>query len=260
MNKTNPIKRVTQGLFVVVSLMCLTGCYVNPRPELVAADPQSDMMLASLGTTYFMGTRKRESALPAVERVKNHEVNQHLSKFVKKGRKTILESYLRRKKYERVLRAVFQEQGVPEEMLALALVESTYKPDVRSHAGAMGMWQFMKATARAYGLKISGSVDQRKDPVLATIAAAHHLRDLYTEFRDWPLAMAAYNAGSGRVQKAIRRGGTTDFWALSRKKLLPAETRNYVPKILAVMHIHDNPKQYGFPEIAAYKQNFKSLS
>ena len=237
-----------------------SGCYLQPSPKLVTGDASSsDRMLASLGTNYFMGNRESKPQLPAVTLVKTSEVNREIARYVKRGRKTILKSYARRKRYERVLRAIFKEHGVPSEMLALALVESNYKPGARSHAGATGMWQFMKVTGKAYGLKIDSRIDQRRDPVLSTIAAANHLRDLYLEFNDWPLAMAAYNAGGGRVRRAIRRGGTRNFWTLSRRGLLPRETRNYVPKIMAIMHIHEHSSSYGFPEITAFKKSFRDL-
>lgn len=253
------LKRLIQSLIFVCLLSLSTGCYLHPSPRLVTGDAsESDRMLASLSSNYFMGSREAKSQLPAVKLVLTSEVKKEIGRYTK-GRKTVLQSYARRKKYERVLRAIFKEHGVPADMIALGLVESNYKPGARSHAGATGMWQFMKTTGRSYGLKINSRIDQRRDPVLSTIAAAHHLRDLYVEFNDWSLAMAAYNAGAGRVRRAIKKGRTRNFWTLARRGLLPRETRKYVPKIMAVMHIHNNPGAYGFPEIAAFKKQFKDL-
>lgn len=128
---------------------------------------------------------------------------------------------------------VFRDEGIPPELINVALIESGFKPDARSYAGAVGIWQFMKATARRYGLVVTRKEDQRRDPILATVAAARHLRDLYTQYEDWYLALAAYNAGSGSVDRAMLRARSSDFWELCRKKKLRVQTARYVPKIVA---------------------------
>jgi len=128
---------------------------------------------------------------------------------------------------------ILKEEGLPPELLGLMLVESGGNPAALSPQGARGLWQFMPATARRYGLRVSDGSDERLDVERSTRAAARHLRDLHEQFGDWPLALAAYNAGDGAVQKAIRRGKTTDFATLSSLRLLPAETRAYVPAVLA---------------------------
>jgi len=128
---------------------------------------------------------------------------------------------------------ILKEEGLPPELLGLMLVESGGHPAALSPQGARGLWQFMPTTARRYGLKVSYGSDERLDVERSTRAAARHLRDLYVQFGDWALALAAYNAGDGAVQKAIRRGKTTDFATLSSLRLLPAETRAYVPAVLA---------------------------
>ena len=132
-----------------------------------------------------------------------------------------------------VVEPILTEEGLPPEILGLRLVESGGHPAALSPQGARGLWQFMPATARRYGLKVSYGSDERLDVERSTRAAARHLRDLHEQFGDWPLALAAYNAGDGAVQKAIRRGKTTDFATLSSLRLLPAETRAYVPAVLA---------------------------
>jgi membrane-bound lytic murein transglycosylase D len=108
------------------------------------------------------------------------------------------------------------------------------------------MWQFMKPTARSYGLSISLLEDQRKDPILSTIAAARMLRDLYDAYEDWPLALAAYNAGPARVDRALVRTGAHDFWGLCEKKAISKETREFVPRILAATMIEKDPASFGF--------------
>ena len=132
-----------------------------------------------------------------------------------------------------VVEPILREEGLPPEILGLLLVESGGNPAALSPQGARGLWQFMPATARRYGLRVSYETDERLDVERSTRAAARHLRDLYQQFGAWPLALAAYNAGDGAVQKAIRRGKTTNFATLSSLRLLPAETRAYVPAVLA---------------------------
>jgi soluble lytic murein transglycosylase-like protein len=129
---------------------------------------------------------------------------------------------------------ILAEERVPLELLSVAYVESGFNPMALSPKGARGIWQFMPATARRYGLAVDGEVDHRTHPERATRAAARYLRDLYGQFGDWKLALAAYNAGEGRVWGVIRRTGIRDFDEMSRRGLLPAETRAYVPSVLAV--------------------------
>jgi hypothetical protein len=129
---------------------------------------------------------------------------------------------------------ILAEERVPVELLSVAYVESGFNPLALSPKGARGIWQFMPATARRYGLAVDGDLDHRTHPEHATRAAARYLRDLYGQFGDWKLALAAYNAGEGRVWGVIRRTGIRDFDEMSRRGLLPAETRAYVPSVLAV--------------------------
>ena len=132
-----------------------------------------------------------------------------------------------------VVEPILKEEGLPPEILGRMLVESGGNPAALSPQGARGLWQFMPATARRYGLRVSYGTDERLDVERSTRAAARHLRDLYAQFGAWPLALAAYNAGDRVVMKAVSRGKTTDFASLSARRLLPAETRAYVPAVLA---------------------------
>ena len=150
-------------------------------------------------------------------------------------------------------RGIFREEGVPQELIYLAQAESGFHPLALSRVGARGMWQFMASRARGYGLQHNWWVDERQDPEKATRAAARHLKDLYNQFGDWYLAMAAYNSGPGTVQSAVKRTGYADFWELYRRNVLPKETRNYVPIILAVTIMAKNPEQYGLEKIVATK-------
>jgi len=144
--------------------------------------------------------------------------------------------------FERVL----EEEGLPQDLVYLSMIESAFKPRAVSRAGARGLWQFITGTGKLYGLRQDYWVDDRFDPEKATRAAARHLKDLYDEFGDWYLAMAAYNAGPRRIERAVQRTGNRDFWTLAQKRYLPRETRSYVPLILAATLIGKSPEAYGF--------------
>jgi soluble lytic murein transglycosylase-like protein len=135
--------------------------------------------------------------------------------------------------YQHALARILAEEQVPIELLAVAFVESRFNPLALSPKGARGIWQLMPATAARYGLPVEPHNDHRTHPEHSTRIAAKYLRDLYRQFGDWKLALAAYNAGEGRVQRAIEIAGVSDFNELARRKLLPLETRNYVPAVLA---------------------------
>ena len=178
--------------------------------------------------------------------VLNTRVRSIIEMFQDRRRDWFQNALDRSGRYVPFFKKVFRETGVPEDLIYLAMVESAFKPRAVSRAGARGIWQFIRGTGRQYGLKQDFWVDDRFDPEKATIAAARHLSDLYEDFDDWYLAMAAYNAGPRRVERAIRRAGSRDFWTLSRKRYLPRETRSYVPLILATVVIAKNPEAYGF--------------
>jgi membrane-bound lytic murein transglycosylase D len=181
------------------------------------------------------------------------QVAGYINYFSNRGRGTIERALARSGRYEDMIRRTLREEGVPQELIYLAQAESGFHPLAVSRAGARGMWQFMGSRAKGYGLERSWWVDDRQDPEKATRAAAHHLHDLYNEFGDWYLAMAAYNSGPGTVQSAVKRTGYADFWELYRRNALPKETRNYVPIIVAVTIMAKNPAQYGLDSITKDK-------
>jgi membrane-bound lytic murein transglycosylase D len=153
-------------------------------------------------------------------------------------------------RYDEWVRDVFASYGIPRDLHHLGMIESGYRPTVRSHAGAVGMWQFMPATGRGMGLRIDTLVDERMDPVRATHAAARHLRDLHRRFRgDWSLAAAAYNAGEGRINRALGRYNATDFWDVAQRGNLAQETRRYVPRLYAMAIIAKDPQRFGYPAL-----------
>jgi membrane-bound lytic murein transglycosylase D len=166
-----------------------------------------------------------------------------------KGHEILQHALERGGRYREMIEGTLRDQGVPQELIYLAQAESGFHPLALSRVGARGMWQFMSSRARGYGLQHNLWVDERQDPEKSTRAAAHHLKDLYNQFGDWYLAMAAYNSGPGTVQSAVKRTGYADFWELYRRNVLPKETRNYVPIILAVTIMAKNPAQYGLGDI-----------
>jgi membrane-bound lytic murein transglycosylase D len=181
------------------------------------------------------------------------QVAGYINYFSNRGRGTVEGALARSGRYEDMIRRILREEGVPQELIYLAQAESGFHPLAVSRAGARGMWQFMGSRAKGYGLERSWWVDDRQDPEKATRAAAHHLKDLYNQFGDWYLAMAAYNSGPGRVQSAVKRTGYADFWELYRRNVLPKETRNYVPIIVAVTIMAKNPAQYGLDSVVKEK-------
>jgi len=180
-------------------------------------------------------------------------VASYINYFSTRGQGTLERALARGGRYDEMIRRILREEGVPQDLIYLAQAESGFHPLAVSRAGARGMWQFMGSRAKGYGLERNWWVDDRQDPEKATRAAAHHLKDLYNQFGDWYLAMAAYNSGPGTVQNAVKRTGYADFWQLYKRNVLPKETRNYVPIIIAVTIMAKNPRQYGLEDVVADK-------
>ena len=183
-----------------------------------------------------------------------YETNPAIDKWVsyytttERGRRTMEIGIGRSDAYLKMARAEFRRAGVPEDLVWLAFVESVWHPGAVSPAAAGGIWQFIPKTATEYGLTVSDGFDERFDPMKQTKVAAAYLRDLYTIFGDWTLAMAAYNCGEPRVMDAVIKNGRANFWDLHARALLPQETRNYVPKILAAIKVASNADGFGFGE------------
>ncbi|HEU4557594.1 MAG TPA: LysM peptidoglycan-binding domain-containing protein [Longimicrobium sp.] len=190
------------------------------------------------------------------------EPNQWVSMeldFLVNQRKDVVGRWMQRaERYETFVRETFAAAGIPRDLHHLAMVESGYQPTARSHAGAVGMWQFMPATGRGMGLRIDDQVDERMDPVRSTRAAARHLRDLYNDFgRNWPLAAAAYNAGGGRISRGMANYSATDFWDLASRGNLAQETRRYVPRLYAVTIIAKDPARFGYQRPTGLVRRFE---
>ena len=175
----------------------------------------------------------------------NDSVLGYINYFSNRGRRTLLNGLQRSGRYRPMIQRVLDEEGVPQELIHLAQAESGFLARAVSRKAAGGMWQFVKFRGNEYGLKQGVYTDDRMDPEMATRAAARHLRDLYHEFGDWYLAIAAYNCGPGVIEKAVERTGYADFWELRARQVLPKETTNYVPIILAMTIMEKNAAEYG---------------
>lgn len=152
-------------------------------------------------------------------------------------------------RYIPIMKEVLRENGLPEDLVYLAMIESGFNPTARSYRNAVGPWQFIYSTAKKYGLRIDYWVDERRHPIKSTVAAARYLKDLYDMFQDWHLAAAAYNAGEGAVSRAMKRYRTEDYWELINHRGLKRETKEYVPKMIAAALIAKDPERYGFADI-----------
>ncbi len=185
------------------------------------------------------------AALPPIPLVTNRKVNNAIKFFQKKGRRVYAKWMERGNKFIPAMLPILQKEGLPDDIVFLAMIESGFNPKAYSYAHASGPWQFISSTGRIFGLEVGWWYDERRDPQKATLAAAKYLKKLYTEFDDWYLALASYNCGEGRVRRQIRNTKTKDFW---RMKRLPRQTRNYVPTFIAAVMIAHDPVKYGFKE------------
>jgi membrane-bound lytic murein transglycosylase D len=184
----------------------------------------------------------------------NDRVLNYIELFQGRLRGHIQSGMDRGAQYLPMIQEVFKAEGLPLDLAYIPLIESAFKPAAQSQKRARGVWQFMRATSEERGLETNWFVDERSDPEKSTRAAADYLKWLYKQFGDWHLALASYNGGPGRVQRAVQRSGIEDFWRLSEgRRHLPRETREYVPLILAAMVIARNPTQYGFTPMATDK-------
>ncbi len=219
---------------------------VEPSPSDVANDVtfEVDPNLVATAKAQLATTK---SDLPLV-------INDYVAAFInffantQRGHNTLMHSFQRAGRYKQMIQRVLTEEGVPQDLIYLAVAESSFQPQaVNGRSGAGGMWQFMPHGD--YGLTRNGYVDERFDPEKSTRAYARYMKFNYNQLGDWYLAMAGYNWGAGNVQRAVQKTGYADFWELYKRNNLPGETKNYVPEILAAIIIANNPKQYGFESI-----------
>jgi membrane-bound lytic murein transglycosylase D len=180
----------------------------------------------------------------------NGKVEQFIKYYQTRGRKVFTRWLARSRRYIPLMKMLLREKGLPEDLVYLALIESGYNPLAYSRRKAMGLWQFRYHTGKRYGLKVDWWIDERRDPVKSTIAAARYLKHLYDRFECWYLAAAGYNAGEGKILRAIKRYKTEDFWELTKYPYLKRETKNFIPKMIAAALVAKNPEDYGFSDIS----------
>jgi membrane-bound lytic murein transglycosylase D len=239
----------------------------STRRELV--DLRSKLSGLREAANHQIGSSRREAAdatdpqvlnAPATDDIQpqyNADVYRWIEFYTGAGR-SVFERWLKRSgRYMELFRTVLQKEGLPPDLVHLVFVESGFNITARSHSAAVGPWQFLRSTARLFGLTVNQWVDERRDPEKSTVAAARYLKHLYAIFGDWPLALASYNAGEGTVLRAIKRQGTTNYWDLR----LPAQTEEYVPQFMAMLAISREPKKYGFDDVEQDEpMNFDELA
>jgi membrane-bound lytic murein transglycosylase D len=187
-----------------------------------------------------------EEHLSHIPLIRTARVERHIRYFQTSKRDHFDQWLTRLNHYRPLVESIFTQFQLPADLIFLSLVESGFNPKAYSRARAAGPWQFMKGTGRLYGLRVDDYVDERRDPIKSTVAAARYLRDLYDLFGTWPLAMAAYNAGERKIQRALRKAKAETFWEIAQTKFIRRETREYVPRFMAAAIIAKNPDQYGF--------------
>lgn len=230
----------------------------DPELKLIAneQDANLDQELAALSktgqwgesTTYISGANGKSSPynFPIVM---NNQVAVYLDLFQNKQRKQFRDWMARSGKYRGLMEDTLDGAGLPTDLMFLPMIESGYRQRAYSRARAVGLWQFMQATGRAYDLTIDRYVDERRDAVKSTEAATRFLNDLYKDFGDWHLAVAAYNAGPGKIRKGLKKYKVDNFWDLAKHDYLHLETKRYVPKLVAAIIIGRQPEKYGFTDI-----------
>jgi membrane-bound lytic murein transglycosylase D len=176
--------------------------------------------------------------------VKNDKVDFWIKYFAQKDKARFERFVKNGEKYRRIIQETFEDYGLPADLYYVGLIESGYYLGAKSHANAVGPWQFIKDTAKRYGLVVKPGIDERRNIVKSTQAAALFFQDLYNIFGSWELALSAYNAGEYGVIRRIRGADTRDYYELSAMKVLPKETRHYIPKVIAAKTIYENPRKY----------------
>ncbi|MEN2995308.1 MAG: transglycosylase SLT domain-containing protein [Thermodesulfovibrio sp.] len=225
------------ALFCLVFFSFIFPCYAEENYPVIKQDEKREIIFLGSEDLKLL-PNKKESFIEKIEK--------HIILFSKKIKERFAIWLSRSTKYVEKMREILVEKGLPEDLVYLPLIESGFNVNARSRAKAVGPWQFIESTAKRYGLIVDWWRDERKDPIKSTVAAANYLNDLYKMFGDWSLALAAYNAGEGRIYKALNKVAKNDYWVLLNTKYIPTETKNYVPKYIAAITIAKQPESFGF--------------
>lgn len=231
-------------LFLFFTLIFCLPCYSEETSPVIKQDEKKEVIF--LGNEDF-------KLLPDTKESFIERVEKNIVLFSEKLKEKFSLWLSRSTKYIEKMKEILVEKGLPEDLVYLPLIESGFNVNARSRAKAVGPWQFIESTAKRYGLIVDWWRDERKDPIKSTVAAANYLKDLYKMFGDWSLALAAYNAGEGRIYKAMNRVAENDYWMLLNTKYLPRETKNYVPKYIAAITIAKQPESFGFNNIKEHE-------
>lgn len=258
--KTQPVRGLPFfTLSLIAASLMTSGCATNSQKvdSATAATGTPATPGGTVNSEEIMSYRVSETApensndpeLDAIPEEVNSQVEKWIAYFQGRGRPHMERYLARSNRYADIMKKILRDNGLPTDLFYIAMIESGFSARATSHAAAVGYWQFIRGTGKRFGLEINPLVDERRDPVLSTQAAADYFKGLYNIFGSWYLSMASYNVGENRVQREIVKNKTRDFWELARKRRLPRETMNYVPKYLAAKMIGKNPEQYGFTEI-----------
>lgn len=249
---------------IIISIWIFTFVFIS---DCAFSQNTTERITQSSGIRTFQLVEERYEIveeLPA-KVIKNlsQDINEQVAFFVRyftQERREVTERWFKRcSLYLPYFRAIFKEQGIPEDLIYLAFIESGCNSFAVSRAGAVGIWQFMEGTAKLYGLKIDYWVDERRDFIKSTYAAARYLKRLYQIFGDWRPAVASYNLGEGRLMRILKARNFVDYWQLLNSGALPLETAAYLPQWMAITFIAKNPHKYGFKPIEEMTLNYEEI-
>jgi membrane-bound lytic murein transglycosylase D len=244
---------IRHGLFILLIIILLPVLPLYAL-EVIQDAPVEQPVISSPPVISPLPEEKIETGPEVVSDYRSNElavgaVKRNITLFTERIREKFSLWLSRSGKYLELMKGILKEKNVPEEIVFLSLIESGFSPNAYSPARAAGYWQFIASTAKRYGLEINWWRDERKDPVKSTVAAANYLNDLYEMFGSWNLAMAAYNAGEGKIVKALNKAKTDDYWSLLKTNQIKSETKDYVPKFIAASLIANSPQTFGFDNL-----------
>lgn len=252
-------------LWTLTLALCAARCATLPAPQPAPRSPEvaelrSALESARLGTLVVVPPVTADVDAAISMPIPQHaSVRTALAYFTTALKPDIQQSLTRSAHYRKLIDRALADNKLPKALAYLPVIESAYSETMTSRAGARGMWQIMPETAREYGLRVNKWIDERADPDLSTRAAIAYLGDLYRDFHDWPLALAAYNAGAGRIHRALDDTHTKSYWELLELSAIPKETRGYVPTFFAALIIATDPAAYGFRLTDAIDSDVKRI-